>query len=151
MLSDPRRAVAEATGKSLPEAERVELVEEGETAWSFVMIDPAAIDAALPEPRDARSAIENEVYGLLRDQPALADQAERDPVAFLRDRFGVEVTAVDFRREGAGETLLLLPNIDTREELSDELLDLVAGGGDPGSQSAAWESQRTTEGHDTTP
>jgi hypothetical protein len=146
MLSDPRRAVMEATGASFSSDERVEVVREGDVAWSFVLVDPAEIDATLPEPQDARSAVENEVYTLLRDEPGVADVAAADPVAFLRERFGVEVTAVDLRRESKGETLLVLPNIGSREELPDDMLDLVAGGGDSGSQSADWSSQRTIEG-----
>ncbi len=145
LRSDPRKAIISATGRSLPDAATVALVEESADAWSFVLVNPADIEAVLPDPLDARSAVDNQVYALLRDEPALADAAERDPIAFLRERFGVEVPAVDVRREGAGETLLVVPHLAAREELSDELLDMVAGGGEPGCQSG-FSSQKRGNG-----
>lgn len=145
--SDPRGAIASATGRALPGSDAIEVLEETADAWSFVLIDPAGIDRTLPAPQDARSAIENEVYALLRDQPALVDIAERDPTNFLRERLGVEVPAIDIRREGKNQTIVVLPHLGSREELPENLLDLVAGGGDPGCQAADWSSEKTFNGY----
>jgi len=132
---DPRGAITVATGRALPVSDAIEVLEESADAWSFVLIDPAGIDRTLPEPQDARYAVENHVYALLRDEPALMDIAERDPTSFLRERLGVEVAAIDIRREGKNQTIVVLPHLESREELSENLLDLVAGGNDPGCQS----------------
>lgn len=143
LLAHPRDAVRDVTGKTLPPDARIQVMDEGDRDWCFVMIDPAQIDAELPEVQGRRDAVENDVYALLRDQPALAAEAEKDPMAFLTRHFGIEVTGIDMRREAPGETLLIAPNLAS-DELSDDMLDLVSAGGDPGCQSGAVYVQYTS-------
>jgi len=145
LFKSPHDAVREATGKQLPATTRFEVLEEGAAGWCFVMLDAAAIDRDLPEARDARSAVENDVYALLRDQPALASAAERDPVSFLRERLQIEVDDVVLRKEGADDAILVVWNQLASEELPDDFLDLVSAGGDTGCQSADWSSQRNSD------
>ena len=132
---DPRAAIAEALGSALPPEEIVEVLKEGATRWAFVL--PANIEHQLPEPTDARSAVENELYSVLREEPETIEAAARDPRAFLLERFGVEVGGVDLRRESAGTTVVIIPHQSAGEELEDEMLDLVAGGGSPPTNTAA--------------
>ena len=81
----------------------------------------------------ARSAVENDVYSLLRDRPDLADAAAQDPVGFVRSHFDIDMDGfdVDLRREGPGSAIIVLQNIEEREQLSDDMLDLVSAGGAP--------------------
>jgi hypothetical protein len=132
LKADARAGIREATGKSLPAGLQIEVIDEGEQDWCFVLLDPASIDVMLPAPMDSRSAVENDVYALLRDQPALAPVAQADPVGFLRERLRIDVSGVKVRKEEAGAMLIVMPNPVSQDELSDELLELVAGGGDPG-------------------
>jgi hypothetical protein len=126
---DPRAALAEALGSSLPSDETVEVLEESPSRWAFVLPEIDDIEPDLPPPTDPRSAIENEIYSALREEPETIETAARDPRAFLLERFGVEVNGVDLRREFAGTTVVVIPHQSAREELDDEMLDMVAAGG----------------------
>lgn len=128
LASDPRAAVAEAVG-ALPADQTVAVIEETATRWAFVVPSLQDIESHLPAPTDARSAVENQVYALLRDEPEAIETAARDPRGFLLERFGVSVGGIDLRREGAGTTVIVIPHQTAREELDDDMLDLVAGGG----------------------
>jgi hypothetical protein len=135
--TDPCGAVHYAIGRSF-EAGKIELVHEADD-WCFLMLEPAEIDAQLPEPYDVRSAVENDVYTLLRERPELREGAERDPKGFLSKEFGVEIdgdAGVQICREKPGTALIIIPNVSGREELSDDLLDLVSAGGSPGCQTS---------------
>ena len=126
---NPRAAVERATGRAAPEDARISLVEEQGDAWEFVV--PAGdIDSRLPQPCDARGVIENDVYELLRDEPQVRSRVLGDPRGFLAERlqFDIGDTRVNVREEHPGELVLILPYGDSREELSEGALDLVAGG-----------------------
>jgi hypothetical protein len=130
---DPRAAVEQATGRAAPEGARISLVEEQDDAWEFVV--PAGdIDPSLPQPCDPRSVIENQVYELLRDEPLVRSRAFGDPKGFLAERlqFDIGDARVNVREEQPGELVLILPYGDSRDELSEGALDLVAGGSAPG-------------------
>lgn len=129
LVDDPQAALADALGIDFPADEAVAIIEESATRWAFVLPVVSDIEAELPEPTDARTAIENQVYAVLRDEPDTVEIAARDPRTFLFERFGVEVNGIDLRRECAGMTVILIPHEASREELSDEMLDLVAAGG----------------------
>jgi hypothetical protein len=132
-MKDPRAGIREVTGKTLACDVQIELVDEGDEDWCFVLLDPAMIDGTLPAPVDARSAVENDVYAMLRDRPSLTPGAVAEPVAFLRERLGVDVGGIHLRKEPPGMIVLVLPG-RANNELSDEMLDLVAGGGSPNCQ-----------------
>lgn len=129
LANDPKAAASEILGRALPAGETVAVIEETATRWAFVLPPIDDIEAELPEPTDARSAVENQVYAILRDEPETIETAARDPRAFLQERFGVEVNGVDLRRETAGTTLVVIPHQGAREELDDDMLDLVSAGG----------------------
>lgn len=126
---DPRAALADALGSALPRGQAVEVLEESGSRWAFVLPVVADIELELPVPADARSAVENEVYAVLREEPEMVEMAARDPRAFLLERFGVDVNGIDLRRERAGTTVIVIPHQGAREELDDDMLDMVAGGG----------------------
>ena len=126
---DPREALAEALGLPLPSDEAVEILEESATRWAFVLPEVADIEPELPPPTDPRTAVENEIYSVLREEPETIETAARDPRAFVLERFGVEVNGVDLRRECVGTTVIVIPHQSAREELDDEMLDMVAAGG----------------------
>jgi len=126
MRSDPRAAFEKATGQPAPNDVIVSVKEEGADAWEFVL--PAtAIEAELPAPAYPREVLENEVYALLRDDPALRARVVADPKGFLAEKFQLDL-AVNVREEGPGEVLIILPYSDNAEELPDAALDLIAGG-----------------------
>lgn len=133
LASDPLAAIKEATGRAPFETLAVKIVEE-DAAWCFVLPGSGDIEATLPVPADDRTAIENDVYALVRDKPALRQQAVRDPKRFLRDYFGVDLghTAVELLQEEPGTAIIVMPNPALQGEMPDELLDLVAGGGQSG-------------------
>lgn len=137
LVADPHEAVSEALGHPLPAGLELELIEESADSWAFVMLPSAAIAMGLPEALDARAAVENDVYTVLRDDPQAIIVAKNDPVAFMRDRFGLEIQGVALYEETAGRAMIVLPNnaAATGEELSDDMLDLVSAGGDPNCQS----------------
>ena len=129
---DPRGAAERISGKPVPEGTRVSAVEEGSDAWEFV-VPATPIDAELPMPNDARGVVENDVYALLRDEPHVRARVLDDPKGFLADRLQVDIGSsdVNVREEQPGELMLIIPYGDSREELSEGALDLVAGGGEP--------------------
>ena len=131
---DPSGTLSAEIGRNF-DPDKVELVREEED-WCFLMLDPTEIDAELPQPGDLRSVVENDVYALLRDRPELLDEATRDPKAFLARQLGVDTgdSGVRICHEAPGSTLIILPNIAVREELPDDLLDLVSAGGNSGAQ-----------------
>jgi len=129
LAHNPRVGLAEALGTKLPKGQIVDLLEESASRWAFVLPGIDDIEQDLPAPTDQRSAVENEIYAALREDPEMIETAARDPRAFLFERFGVEVDGVDLRRECPGITVIVLPHRAAREELDDEMLDLVAGGG----------------------
>ena len=143
---DPRAALKDVTGKQASSNVDVIVVEETEAAWEFVIPTEGSIEAELPMPTDARAVVENDVYALLRADPSLRSKIESDPKGFLVERFGMDLgeTGVNVRTERAGQFMLVLPYAQGREELPDEMLDLVAGGGDAGCQNGNNNSQRTT-------
>jgi len=130
MRRDPRAGFEQATGRPAPQDVRISIVEEQADAWEFVV--PGTIEAELPEAADARGVIENNVYDILRDEPGVRARAIDNPKAFLADRlqFDMGDAGVNVREERPGELLLVLPYGDSRDELSEAALDLVAGGGD---------------------
>jgi hypothetical protein len=136
MHSDPRAAVARAIDRPAPADLTITVIEEQPDAWEFV-IPANAIDAQLPAPGDIRTAVENDVYALLRDEPQVRAQLTRDPKAFLAERLQISVgeDRVCVREEQPGELIVVLPHAETREGLSDEMLDLAGGSGDMGKQS----------------
>ena len=143
---DPRKAIKDVTGKEIFSDVDVIVIEETASAWEFVIPVEGSIEADLPMPVDARALVENDVYTLLREDPTLRSTIESDPKGFLVDRLQMDLgqTGVNVRTERDGQIMLILPNVHGREELADELLDLVAGGGDAGSQSGSPGSQKTT-------
>jgi hypothetical protein len=130
LATDPRAAIEEATGRVLSGNIAVKIVDEN-GAWCFVVPMSSEIAATLPEPTDDRSAIENDIYTLIRDQPALRQDAMRDPKRFLREYFAVDLgqTTVELFQEEPDTAIIVVPNPAMQGELQDELLDLVAGGG----------------------
>lgn len=124
---DPGAAIGAVIGRSLP-TNGIELVYET-SDWCFVV--PAVIDAELPEACDPRSAVENDVYALLRDQPETLADVERDPKKFLSEKFGIELGdyGVKICHEAPGANVIIISNPATGEELSDDMLDLVSAGG----------------------
>lgn len=132
---DPRAAVEQVTGRATFAAAHVSVVEEQGDAWEFV-VPAGAIDAELPAPEDPRSVVENDVYAMLRDGHTILERVVGDPKGFLAEKFQIDLgpTGVNVREERAGELLLILPYRDSREELNDDALDLVAGGGQSGCQ-----------------
>lgn len=129
----PAAAIQQVTGHAVEVP--VEVHEEGED-WSFVLVDPASIERELPAALTTRAAIENYVYDLIRDDPSLGAEAASSPHAFMQNRVGFDVAAdqaVIVRREGPGTLVLVIPNPDTIDQLDDNMLDLVAGGGQTGS------------------
>lgn len=135
LRGDPRAAVEQVTGRPPSGEARISVVEEQPEAWEFV-IPASAIDAKLPAPEDPRSVVENDVYEMLRDDPTVRARVVGDPKAFLAEKFQLDLgpTGVNVREERAGELLIVLPYRDGREELNDEVLDLIAGGGQEGCQ-----------------
>jgi len=132
---DPRAAFRQATGRPAPQDARVSVVEESANVWEFV-VPATAIEAELPHADDARGVIENNVYDILRDEPAVRASAISDPRAFLAKRlqFDIGDAGVNVREEQPGEIVLVLPYGDSRDELSESALDLVAGGGEQGAE-----------------
>jgi hypothetical protein len=126
---DPRAAVEQVAGSGSSGEARISIVEEQPEAWEFV-VPASAIDAELPEPEDPRSVVENDVYEMLRNDPAVRARVIGDPKAFLAEKFQLDLgpTGVNVREEQPGELLIVLPYRDGREELNDEALDLVVGG-----------------------
>ena len=143
---DSRAALKRATGKDVHADAKVELLEEDEKNWAFVVPSEGSIEDDLPPATDARAAVENDVYALLRAEPAIRTRLESDPKTFLKERFEIDLgdAGVNLRSETKDELVLVLPFVTGREELPDELLDLVAGGGDPGCQNGNNPNQRTT-------
>jgi hypothetical protein len=142
---DPRGAAERVSGKPVPEGTHVSAVEEGSDAWEFV-VPATPIDADLPMPNDARGVVENDVYALLRDEPQVRARVLNDPKGFLADRlqFDIGSSDVNVREEQPGELLLIIPFGDSRDELNDSALDMVTGGGDPGSQNGSTSNSRNT-------
>jgi len=132
LLDEPVSVLSKTLGRPIAADTRVEFMHETDK-WCFVMLDADKIDAELPAAVDARSAVENDVYSLLRDRPDLADAAAQDPVGFVRSHFDIDMDGfdVDLRREGPGSAIIVLQNIEEREQLSDDMLDLVSAGGAP--------------------
>jgi len=128
---DPRAGFERATGRAAPPEARLSVIEEGADIWEFIV--PAGdIEADLPEAVDARSVVENQVYDMLREEPGMRRRAIDDPQAFLTERIPlIAGTLVNVREEQGGEVMLVLPYRDSREELGDAALDLVAGGCQP--------------------
>jgi len=135
LFRDPVPALSKTLGREFPSDTQVELLRETDK-WCFVLPNADQIDSDLPEARDARSVIENDIYALLRDTPSLVEDAARDPVQFVKSQFQFDLsdTGVVLRREAPGSTIIILPNFEAREELSDEFLDLVSAGGENGCQ-----------------
>lgn len=129
LRDDPRAGFERATGRPAPRDAQISVVEEQADVWEFVV--PAGdIEVRLPEPGDARGVIENNVYDILRDEPGIRASAIRDPKAFFAERLHFDLGSdVNVRVEQPGELVLILPYGDSREELGDAALDLVAGGG----------------------
>jgi len=129
---DPRTAVQQVTGRPVPDEARISVVEEQADAWEFVL-PSGGIDPDLPSPNDARSAIENDVYALLREEPQVRARVIGDPKGFLAERlrFDIGETGVNVREERPGEIMVILPFGNSRDELNEGALDLVVGGGDP--------------------
>jgi hypothetical protein len=129
MRRDPRAGFQRATGRSAPQDARIAVLEEQPDAWEFV-VPAGPIDSELPQPSDARGAIENDVYDILRDEPGVRARAMNDPKAFLAERlqFDIGDAAIHVREEQAGELLLVLPCGDSRDQLVDSALDLVSAG-----------------------
>ena len=143
---DPRGAVERFSGKPVPDGTRVLAVEESSDAWEFVL-PSTPIDAELPFPSDARGVVENDVYALLRDEPQARARVLSDPKGFLADRLQLDIgsSGVNVREEQPGELLIIIPFGDSRDELNDSALDMVAGGGDPGSQDGSTSNSRDTK------
>jgi len=127
---DPRAAFHRATGREAPASTRISVVEESAGAWEFV-VPAGPIDADLPEAADARGVIENNVYSMLRNEPEVRTRAISDPRAFLAERLAFDIgeAGVTVHEEQPGELVLILPHGDSRDELNEAALDLVAGGG----------------------
>lgn len=131
LLQDPRRVTEEVTGRAVSEHVAVITEEDG---WEFVLPSTGAYAEELPLPRNPREAIENEALEVLREHPGLREQVLQDPKRFVYDRLGLSLDGeAKVRAEGQNELLLVIPNQEEREVLSDESLDLVAGGGQVGS------------------
>jgi len=131
---DPRAGFECATGRSAPSETRLSVIEEQADIWEFV-VPAGTIETQLPEPVDARGVVENQVYDILREEPDIRRRAIQDPQAFLADRMPlIRDTRVNVHDEQPGEVVLVLPYRDSRDELSDDSLDLVAGGGAPPGQ-----------------
>jgi len=128
---DPVAAIKRSTGCDLPQDCVVDVVEEGRE-WAFVLIDPAAVEDELPAPADLRAHVENSAYALLRDDPSASSEIRDDAALFVRSRLGLDLGAdpIVVHDEVRGALTLIIPNRDERDGLSDDLLDLVAGGGD---------------------
>lgn len=133
LRQDPRAAIAQTIGTA-PEG-RISVIEEQPDAWEFI-IPAGAIEADLPAPVDPRSVVENDVYELLRDDPEARARVTAAPKTFLAEKFQLDIgpAGVNVREEAADELLIVLPYREGREELSDDALDLVAGGGQQGCQ-----------------
>lgn len=130
---DPRGAITRAAHRGVPEDMRITVLEEQSDAWEFV-IPAQTIDARLPEAEDVRSTVENDVYALLRDEPSIRAQIVDQPKTVLEGRLRVFVgnDRVNVHEERPGDLILILPHVEAREELTEDALDLVAGGGDSG-------------------
>jgi len=128
---DPAEAIKRSTGLDLPRDCVVDVVDEGKE-WAFVLLDRATLEDGLPVPTDLRGQVENSAYALLRDDPAAASEIRQDPAIFVRNRLGLDLGSdpIVVHDEAPGGLTLIIPNRDERDGLSDDLLDLVAGGGD---------------------
>jgi len=143
---DPRAVIADVTGHLLPSDIHIELIEEADDAFCFVAPYPGSIEAELPVALDARSMVENDVYARLRETPSLQSILQSDPKAFLRDELQIDLGLNDIvvRSETGTNTIIVIPHVNGRDELSDHMLDLVAGGGDAGCQSGSPSNHKTT-------
>lgn len=133
----PAAAIQQATGITVDPEIRIAVIEEG-SDWDFVMVDGTGIEADLPDALDVRLAVENQAYAMLRDQPDCRAEAEASPRNFIRDRLGIELpveSGVTLHPEATEALVLVIPNKEVRETLDEDMLDMVAGGGSPASNS----------------
>jgi hypothetical protein len=144
LQQDPRKMIANVTGHKLPSDMRIELMEEDDDLFCFVTPYPGSIEAELPAALDARSMVENDVYAMLRKDPSLQSAMQKDPKGFLRDALQVDIGSSDVlvKVETESTTVIVIPSLNAREELPDELLDLVSAGGDTGCQSGLLTASR---------
>lgn len=124
----------------------VTVLRETPNDWHFVVPDPLpARGEPLPEPTDDRERLDNAVIALFVEDAGLAERAMREPAVLgtalygrLPEDFLFFVGPEDriaIHRERPGELAVAVPlasrsfRAGADHELSDEMLDLVAGGG----------------------
>ena len=153
-LAERRALAARLTSETPPAIDElarslgrnVTVLRETETSWSFVIPEPMpARGEPLPEPTDDRQRLDNAVLELLMEDETLAVRAVRQPAVLgtalsgrLPEDFLFVVgpeDRIEIHRERADELAVAIPlptrrfRLGADHELSDEMLDLVAGGG----------------------